>query len=170
MMGLDWSELTLLYEQGDVSASQVTILKEKSSEWFYVDTVVPNSHTLVNRWSQRKLPGWENPISFLSLEDLDLKPGEGVGPLGKKTPFPQSMHIILIEKWFWVFKFMMPDSLRKKYLERGYEFSDYVMNKTAQNRLDFWSNPFDGGLEKQAELFEIANGRSRYVFPLKETD
>jgi hypothetical protein len=65
---------------------------------------------------------------------------------------------------------MMPGSLRKKYIERGYEFSNYVMNKAAQNRLDFWSNPFDGGFEKQVGMFEIVNGRMRYVFPLKGTE
>lgn len=170
MMGVDFSELKFMEEQGEISSSQVKMLKEEGDKWYRIDTIYPNGHTLVNMWSQRRLPGWENPISFLNLQDLDLKPGEGVGPLGKGTLFPQCIHIILTEKWFWVFKFMMPDSLRKKYIERGYEFSTYVMNETAQNRLDFWSNPFDGGLEKQVEMFEIVNGRMRYVPPLKETE
>ncbi len=170
MMGVDFSELKFMEEQGEISLSQAKMFKEEGSKWYRIDTTYPNGHTLVNMWSQRRLPGWENPISFLDLQDLDLSPGEGVGPLGKGTPFPQCIHIILIEKWFWLFKFMMPDSLQKKYIERGYEFPNYVMNKAAQNRLDFWSNPFNGGLEKQLSMFEIVNGRMRYVFSFKETE
>lgn len=168
MMGLDWGELSLMYQQGDVSASQVIILKRKLGGWFHVDTIVPNNHTLVNRWSQRKLLEWEESISLLNLWDLDLQLGEGVGPLGKGLAVPQYIHIVLEREGFWVLKFMMPDSLRKKYIDRGYQFSDYVMNKAAQERLNFWSNPFaEGKLDKQAQLFELVNGRERYVFDAK---
>ena len=37
---------------------------------------------------------------------------------------------------------MMPDSLRKKYIERGYQFSEFVLNREAQIKLNFWSNPW----------------------------
>lgn len=171
MMGLDWSQLKLMYEEGDISASQVQVLKKAASEWFRIDTIVPNSHILVNNWSQRKFPEWEHPASFLNLWDLDLAVGEGAGPLGKGLAVPQCLHIVYEREGFWVFNFMMPDSLRKKYIDRGYQFSDYVMNKTAQERLDFWSNPFgDGGLDSQMEMLKKLYGREYYVFSPKKAE
>lgn len=164
MIGFDKGELALLYQHGHVSAPQLTTLKEKLGEWFYIETTGPNNHTLVNTWSQRKLLEPEYPISQLNLWDLNLQPGEGVGPLGKRVPALRCMHIILVEKDFWVLKFMMPDSLRKKYIDRGYQFSDYVLNKAAQRRLDFWSNPFaDENLDRQVVMVEKLGERERYV-------
>lgn len=141
-LSFNYNELIFMIEKGHVSDSQIEKIKRAIGEnVFYIK--FKDGLSLINTWSYEKFAPEHQEFAELKLSKLGLKPGESAGAIGRASKYIYPiLHLTLPEKDRWCFRFMMPDSLRKKYIERGYQFSEFVLNREAQIKLNFWSNPW----------------------------
>lgn len=151
-LSFNYDELVFMIEKGHVSDLQIEKIKRTIGEnVFYIK--FKDGLSLINTWSYEKFAPEHQEFAELKLSELGLKPGESAGAIGRASKYIYPvLHLTLPEKDRWCFRFMMPESLRKKYIERGYQFSEFVVNREAQIKLNFWSNPWG----------EDPEGRSMY--------
>lgn len=151
-LSFDYSELIFMIDEGGISDSQLERLKSFLGVNIFYIRKAGDSLSLLNTDSLKEFAPEHANFADLKFSELGLKPGESAGVIGKRSTYIPVLHLVLLEKDKWCFKFMMPESLRKKYIERGYQFSEFVVNREAQIKLNFWSNPWG----------EDPEGRSMY--------
>ena len=131
-LSFNYNELIFMIEKGHVSDSQEKIKRAIGENVFYIKKV-KDELSLINTWSYEKFAPEHQEFAELKLSELGLQPGESAGAIGRASKYIYPIiHLTLPEKDRWCFRFMMPDSLRKKYIERGYQFFKQGSSNKAQ--------------------------------------